>query len=70
MSKQLTHTRRWRRVGLLSITALTFVLIDDEEEMFACIVDRICDKLKQKQLIVVVYRSLQRKMYEKYVNNQ
>ena len=38
--------------------------------MFACIVDIISDKLKQKPWIVAVYWSLQRKMYAKYVNNQ
>ena len=38
--------------------------------MFSCIVDRIRDKLKQKPWIVAVYRSLQRKMYAKYVNDQ
>ena len=46
------------------------MLVDDEEAMFACIIDRICDKLKQKPWIVAVYQSLERKMYAKYVNNQ
>ena len=68
--KQLTHAWWWWWVVLLSITELTFVLIDEEEAMFAWIFDIICDKLKQKPWIVVVYRLLQRKMYAKYVNNQ
>ena len=46
------------------------MLVDEEEAIFSCIVDRICDKLKQKPLIVAVYRSLQRKMYARTVNNQ
>ena len=49
---------------------LSFVLVDDEESTFAYIVDRIYDKLKQKPWIVAAYRSLERKMYAKYVNNQ
>ena len=70
VSKQITHVWWWRWVLLLSITALTFVLVDEEESMFACVVDIICDKLKQKPWIVAVYWSLQRKIYAKYVNNQ
>ena len=54
--KQLTHMWRWQLVVWLSITALTFVWVDGEEEMFSCIVDRICDKLKQNPGIVAVYR--------------
>ena len=46
------------------------MLVDDEEATFACIVDIICDKIKQQTWIVVVYRSLERQMYEKCVNNQ
>ena len=46
------------------------MLVDDEEATFAYIVDRICDKLKQKPWKVAVYWSLERKMHEKYVNNQ
>ena len=46
------------------------MLVDDEEANFARTVDRICDEIKQQPLIVVVYRSLERQMYSKYVNNQ
>ena len=46
------------------------MLVDDEEATFSCIVDIICDKIKQKPWIVAVYRSLERKMYAKYGNNQ
>ena len=46
------------------------MLIDDKEATFACIFDIIWDKLKQKPWIVAVYRSLERKIYAKYVNNQ
>ena len=38
--------------------------------MFACIVDILCDKIKQQPWIAAVYWSLQRQMYEKYDNNQ
>ena len=41
------------------------MLIDDEEETFAYIVDIINHKLKEKPGIVAVYRSLERKMYAK-----
>ena len=58
MSKQLTHTWQWQWLVWLSITALKFVLVDEKEAIFACIVDRICDKLKQKPWIVTVYWSL------------
>ena len=46
------------------------MLFDDEEAKFACIVDRICDEIKQKLWIVAVHRSLECKMYAKYVNGQ
>ena len=46
------------------------MLVDDKEATFACIVDRIYDKIKQQPWIVAVYQSLERQMYAKYVNNQ
>ena len=46
------------------------MLVHDEDATFARIVGRICDEIKQQPLIVVVYQSLERKMYCKYVNNQ
>ena len=45
-------------------------MVDDEEATFTCIVDIICDKIKQKPWIVAVCWSLERKMYAKYVNKQ
>ena len=45
------------------------MLVDDEEAPFACIIDIICDKIKQQPLIFMVYRLLEWKMYYKYVNN-
>ena len=46
------------------------MLVDDEDSTFSRIVGRICDEIKQKPLIVVVYWSLERQMYCKYVNNR
>ena len=46
------------------------MLVDDEDATFTRIVGRICEKIKQQPLIVVVYWSLERQMYCKYVNNQ
>ena len=43
--------------------------MDDEDATFACIVGKICDAIKQQPWIVVVYLSLERKMYCEYVNN-
>ena len=44
--------------------------VDEENATFACIVGGICDVIKQQPLIVVVYRSLERQMYCKCVNNR
>ena len=46
------------------------MLVDDEEKKFAPIVGTICDKIKQQSVIVAVYRSLERQMYCKYLNNR
>ena len=46
------------------------MLVDDKEATFACIVNRICDKIKQQLWIFAVHRLLERQMYVKYVNNQ
>ena len=46
------------------------MLVDDKDVTFARIVGRICDEIKQQPLIVVVYWSLERQMYCKYVNNR
>ena len=48
----------------------TFVSVDDEDKMFSRVVSRVCDVIKQQPLIVAVYRSLERQMYFKYVNNR
>ena len=45
-------------------------MVYDKEATFAPIVDRIYDKIKQQPWIVVVYWSLERQVYSKYVNNQ
>ena len=44
--------------------------MDKEEATFARIVDRICDEIKEQPWIVVVYWSLERQIYSKYVKNQ
>ena len=44
--------------------------VDEENATFACIVGGICDVIKQQPWIVVVYWSLERQMYCKYVNNR
>ena len=46
------------------------MLLDDKYATLAHIIGRICDEIKQQPWKVVVYRSLERKMYCKYVNNQ
>ena len=46
------------------------MLVDDKDAMFARIVGVICDVIKQQLWIVVVYWSLERQMYCKYVNNR
>ena len=46
------------------------MLLDDKDTMFACIVGKIGDEIKQRPWIVVVYWSLEQQMYCKYVNNQ
>ena len=45
---------------------MTYVLVDDEDAMFARIVGKICNKRKQQPRKVAVYRSLERKMYCNY----
>ena len=49
--------------------ALIFVLVDNENTMFARIVGNICDKRKQQPRIVAVYWLLERQIYWKYLNN-
>ena len=46
------------------------MLVDDEDATFARIVGKICDEIKQQPWIVVVYWSLERQIYCKYVNHQ
>ena len=46
------------------------MLVDYEDATFVCIIGGICDVIKQQPWIVVVYRSLERQMYCKYVKNQ
>ena len=46
------------------------MLVDDEDATFDPIVGRICDEIKQQLWIFVVYRSLERQIYCKYVKNQ
>ena len=46
------------------------MLVDDEDATFARIVGRICDEIKQQPWIVVVYQTLERQIYCKYLNNQ
>ena len=46
------------------------MLVDYEDAMFVFIIGGICDVIKQQPWIVVVYRSLERQMYCKYVNNK
>ena len=45
------------------------MLIDHEDAMFACIVGKICDKIKQQPCIVAAYRLLERQVYFKYLIN-
>ena len=45
------------------------MLVDHEDAMFARIVGKIRDKRKQQPCIVAVYRSLERQVYCKYLNN-
>ena len=49
--------------------AITFVLVDDEYETCARIVENICDKIKRQVWIAAVYLPLERQMYWKYLNN-
>ena len=46
------------------------MLVDDEDATFARNFGRICDEIKQQPWIVVVYQSLERQIYSKYVNNK
>ena len=45
-------------------------MVDVKYSAFARIVGRICDEIKQQPWIVVVYWSLERQIYCRYVNNQ
>ena len=44
--------------------------VNDKDVTFAHIVEGICDVIKKQPWIVAVYRSLERQMYYKYVNNR
>ena len=45
------------------------MLVDHEDAMFARIVWKICDNIKQQPCIVAIYRSLEQQVYCKYLNN-
>ena len=49
--------------------ALTFVSVDDEDAAFARIVGGVCDVIKEQLWTVVVYWSLERKIYCTSVKN-
>ena len=45
------------------------MLVDHEDAIFARIVGKICDKIKQQPCKVSVYWSLEQQVYYKYLNN-